>query len=868
MDSVRPDDLGDDLAANLAWVRRLALAIVRDDTQADDLAQEVVWRAWLRSSHERPSSLTNLRAWLATTSRRLAIDNARGETARRARELAASRPEAQLGSTDAVERGERSRCVVDAVMHLAEPYRSTILLRYLDQLPIADVAARLGASETTVRKRLSTGLAMLRTRLDGEFGEDSRIWAVALLGLESHKVAAVSVPAVGLATIAQGVLLMNAKWVAAGIGVVMLGLATWYATTEFGDVQRDGVSASSASVELTELANPATRDAHRSVDVSVDAAELQSDANAIAEPFVAVRSAVGLPLPFVDVQDAQGDWKRAELDHDRCALDPAIALPRLLRAPGHVPQAVTSFGEELELEPDALLTLEAKGLRTGTRTIRVSNPYRTQGSPMTPEMRQAVAFGFLSDDTWCVAVSHDLVRAAIHQEDFEVEILWPDHQRADVHLRALPGARGAWTVPVDRGAVGSPLRLHVQRPTDQPAGDVVFRLKIADGIYHDAVAVEQFAWGSVAIYDPRSLWMDEQRLNAERSDYTFDFLPHGVPLMLGARDEATSAYSRMTFVHDGSDRTVELQPAFVLRGCLLAADDKSPVTTVNFTWAFRDEEETEYYWRCEKFPLVTHPKGYFEARGPMHVTLRDEMTLEPPSRLFVQVKTPGFETLEREFDTAGARSFDCGEILLDRRPAQITLAPGHGVSPEFLRWMDLRISAMPDVFWEMRGGVMNSDGSMSISLEDTENSSKDLPLFASKSDAGDDPRAWPVEPGRWLTIGLLLGDHDESWLFERQDGGSYVVTPRREVELDIRCGAAPPEGKYWRLGWQLHEQQGGLGVDTPSIVGETTHVRFSIPVGAQIWWSTGSHPPGVQGAPANIGGSAPIESLQGRLVLR
>ncbi len=867
MESVRPDDFDADLAANLAWVRRLALAIVRDDTLADDLAQEVVWRALRRASHDRLSSLTKLHAWLATTARRLAIDRARAETARRAREFAASRPEAQLGSTDAVERGERSRCVVDAVMRLAEPYRSTILLRYLDQLPIAEVAERLGASETTVRKRLLTGLAMLRTRLDGEFGEDSSSWAVALLGIEGQKAAAVSVPVVGLATIAQGILLMKAKWIAGGVGVVMLGLATWYATSELRDVRSESVSARSTSVESSELANPATRDEHRNANEAAEGAKLQSEATAIVEPFVVVRSAVGLPLPFVDVQDAQGDWKRAELDHDRCALDPSIPLPRLLRAPGHIPQAVTHFGEDLALEPDALLTLEAKGLRTRTRSIRVSD-YGPSDRPMRPQMRQSVAFGFLSDDTWCIAVSHDLVRAAVHKDELDVEILWPDHQRADVHLRVLPGARGAWTVPVDRGAVGSPLHLHVQRPADQPQGDVVFRLGIAHDTYHEPVAVEQFVWGTVVIYDPRSLWMDAQRLPAGSSDYTLDFVPTGVPLMLGARDETTCAYNRLTFVHDGSDRNVELQPAFVMRGCLLAADDKSPVTAATFIWEFRDQEQTRVYWRCENFPLVTEPTGCFEARGPMHVALTDEMVLARPSKLFVEVKAAGFDTFEREFETAGARSFDCGEILLERRSAEITLAPGHGVSPDFLRWMDLRISAMPDVFWQIRGGVVNSDGSMSISLENAENSSKDRHLLAAKSDAGDDPRPWPADPGRWLTIGLLLGDHDESWLFERQDGSSYVVAPRREVEFDLRCGTAPPEGKYWRLGWQLHEQWGGLGVDTPSLVGETTHVRFSMPVGAELWWSTGFKPPGMQGAPANFGGSVSIESLQGRLVLR
>lgn len=870
MDSARRDDSNADLLANLTWVRRLVLAIVRDDAVADDVAQDVVWSAWNRSPNERPSSLAALRAWLATAARRAAIDRARSETARRAREQAVSRPEADGGSAEAVERGARSRRVVDAVMQLAEPYRSAILLRYLDQLPMAEVAERLGASESTVRKRLTTGLALLRSRLDDEFGEDSRSWSVALLGVEVQKTAAMSVPTVGLWAIVQGALVMNAKFVAAGIGIVIVGLATWFATSNLDTVSGESARAESASSELTGLANPPTQDAQRSRADSVDPAMPSAISAADSGAFVTVQSSIGLSLPFVDVQDARGDWQRAELDDDRCAVDPAIALPRLLRAPGHVPMSVTRLGEELVLEPDGLLTLEAEGLRTRTRSIRVASRFGLGADSMTPEMRQSVAFGFLSDDTWCVAVSHDLVRGAVFRDELDVEILWPDHQRADVHLRTLPGVRGTWTVPVDRGTEGSSLRLHVRRPTDQPTGDVVFQVAVAHDTHHDPVVVDRFAWGSAVVYDPRSFWMDEQRLDAESSEHTFDFLPTGVPLTLVAHDKSTCAYGRVSFVHDGTDRTLELKPAFVLRGSLLAADDESPVPTAKFIWEFRDESETEYQWRCEKFPIVTDPAGRFEARGPMHMPLTEAMTLEPPSRLSIQVMAAGFDDFERTVDTAGAREFDCGELLLTRRSAQITLTPGHGVSPKSLDGMELRTSSILDVYWEMRGGDVNTDGSMSVFLQGAEESPNDRHLFATRSAAnGDFGRPWPSEPGRWLMIHVILDDRDETWLFERHESGSYQAVPRREVDLDVKCAAVPRDHESWKLGWQLHDQWGTFGVATPCVVGELRRVHFSMPVGAQLWWSARGHTPsGVQGASANVGGSASIESLQGRLVLR
>src|SRR5205085_11490368 len=124
------------------------------------------------------------------------------------------------------------------------------------------------------------------------------------------------------------------------------------------------------------------------------------------------------------------------------------------------------------------------------------------------------------------------------------------------------------------------------------------------------------------------LWMDEQRLDAASSDYSFDFLPTRVPLVIGARDETTSAYGRMSFVHDGTDRTLELRPAFVLHGCLLAADDKSPVTSAHVLWEFRDESELKYPWSFAKCPLATDPSGCFEARGPMQIMLWERTPLD------------------------------------------------------------------------------------------------------------------------------------------------------------------------------------------------------------------------------------------------
>jgi len=190
MDSPRPRVDPADLLAHLEWVQRLARALARDAAAAEDLAQDAV-RVTLEQPAERIASGAAMRAWLGGVVRRLALDRSRADRSRAARERAIAPPEPTATTFEVVARSARQQRVVQAVMELAEPYRSTVLYRYLDDLPTRAVAARTGASEELVRKRLERALAQLRERLDREFGAPTREWATAIFLLPG--VAAMSV---------------------------------------------------------------------------------------------------------------------------------------------------------------------------------------------------------------------------------------------------------------------------------------------------------------------------------------------------------------------------------------------------------------------------------------------------------------------------------------------------------------------------------------------------------------------------------------------------------------------------------------------------------------------------------------------------
>ncbi|HEX5135596.1 MAG TPA: sigma-70 family RNA polymerase sigma factor [Planctomycetota bacterium] len=163
MNSRQPDFPVETLLAQRAWVRALARSLVSDEARSDDLEQ----RVWLTALKSSPPVLRHPRAWLATILRREAAAERRRDTRRSGREESAARPIPVRSTADVVADAEIHRAVVDAVLALEEPYRSTVLLRYFESLPPREVARRQGVPVETVRARTKRGLAQLRGRLAG-----------------------------------------------------------------------------------------------------------------------------------------------------------------------------------------------------------------------------------------------------------------------------------------------------------------------------------------------------------------------------------------------------------------------------------------------------------------------------------------------------------------------------------------------------------------------------------------------------------------------------------------------------------------------------------------------------------------------------
>jgi RNA polymerase sigma-70 factor (ECF subfamily) len=161
------------------WIHALARRLVADPHLADDLAQQT----WVSALEQEPDGRGPLRGWLATVMRNHLSKARRAEGNRATRERGVSRAEREPGALDVVEKAETHRNLVLAVLALDEPYRSTLLMRFFEQLSYADIARRTGVERSAVNSRITRGLELLRQRLETTYGGDRRALYLALTPL-------------------------------------------------------------------------------------------------------------------------------------------------------------------------------------------------------------------------------------------------------------------------------------------------------------------------------------------------------------------------------------------------------------------------------------------------------------------------------------------------------------------------------------------------------------------------------------------------------------------------------------------------------------------------------------------------------------
>lgn len=214
----------EELQANAKFVRSLARCLVLEEHQAEDIAQET----FVAALQHPPDSDRPIRPWLSRVVRNFAVSFFRREKRRKEREEVVLTTETVPSPDEIVEQMELRRLMIDAILGLDEPYRSTIVLHFYEDLSAADIAKNQDVPVATVRTRLRRGIERLREKLDSVHGGSRKAWILAIAPLAGLKVVPSATAAAATASTGSAVaggLIMGTKLKVGIAAAVVVGIS-------------------------------------------------------------------------------------------------------------------------------------------------------------------------------------------------------------------------------------------------------------------------------------------------------------------------------------------------------------------------------------------------------------------------------------------------------------------------------------------------------------------------------------------------------------------------------------------------------------------------------------------------------------------
>jgi RNA polymerase sigma-70 factor (ECF subfamily) len=147
-------------------VHSYATMMLRDPTEAQDVAQETMVRFW---QHREVVRLDAARSWLMRTTHNLCIDRMRRRKVRaeveEGDEIVDRQATANPGPRQLAESGETGSAIRTALGALAPLDRSVIVMREVQGLPYDEIARALDLPLGTLKARLHRARERLRNRL-------------------------------------------------------------------------------------------------------------------------------------------------------------------------------------------------------------------------------------------------------------------------------------------------------------------------------------------------------------------------------------------------------------------------------------------------------------------------------------------------------------------------------------------------------------------------------------------------------------------------------------------------------------------------------------------------------------------------------
>lgn len=153
------DDFEAAFDALFASARRIAVRLVGEGAEADDVAAEALARAYARWS--KVAELDYRDAWVMRVTANVALDVLR----RSRRPL----PKSAIDERDPADTAVTRIALAEALRRLPRRQRDVVVLRYLADLSEADVAESLGVSAGSVKQHAHRAVDALRRTLGPDF---------------------------------------------------------------------------------------------------------------------------------------------------------------------------------------------------------------------------------------------------------------------------------------------------------------------------------------------------------------------------------------------------------------------------------------------------------------------------------------------------------------------------------------------------------------------------------------------------------------------------------------------------------------------------------------------------------------------------
>ncbi len=165
-DEAAYEDLYDRVSATVYGVCR---RVLRDPSEAEEVAQEVLLEIWRTASRYDPAR-AGVRSWAVMIAHSRAVDRVRSTERRRAREEATALPEPPAVDevSEAAVTAFEVRRVQKAMADLSDLQRESVRLAFYGGHTHREVAVLLGVPLGTVKTRIRDGLTRLRSELGPE----------------------------------------------------------------------------------------------------------------------------------------------------------------------------------------------------------------------------------------------------------------------------------------------------------------------------------------------------------------------------------------------------------------------------------------------------------------------------------------------------------------------------------------------------------------------------------------------------------------------------------------------------------------------------------------------------------------------------